>query len=66
MVSTVVAEHSLFSTCIVVLLVARFAARMVAARVMQHLAMVVAIAFDPEDFGIGKDAKCLGGGRGIL
>ena len=48
MVSTVVAARFQFSTCTVVLLRAKLAARMVAARITLRIAIVMAIAFDPE------------------
>jgi len=66
MVSTVVAAPFPISTCIVVLLLARFAARMVAARVTQRIAIAMAIAFDPESFPIGNKAGCSGAGRGVF
>ena len=66
MVSTVVAARFPFSTCIVVLLVTRLAARMVAARMAQNIAIVMAIAFDAESFRMKNKAGCSAGGRVIL
>ena len=64
MVSTVVAARFPFSTCIVVLLVTRLAARMVAARMAQNIAIVMAIAFDPEssESEIRQDVRVEDGG----